>query len=824
MRFLTPAKVGFLVLIDMYVNNAIPNECHHAILDFLTLHLMGIDLQQLQHKASAKRFRSEFGRMRSVEATVSVVASMSVFEELLNELPSSLENHSLWEIFLLKMWAINSLNEMNVFVLGCPRRLMHRFTETNVPDTLLDESESDQESGDDSDSKSGEDDETQKLPKKLRLSPNSPIGVFVRECRSEILKQNFMHTGQLWQAFISYRQPTVPLIRRLQPGMGKYCFDDVLGGESETWLPEDVGALAGVTYGDMLTGETTDGVPISMHDLERLVATVGRTMTETRGRVPLEVRHQLEDLIKDAKSLPKGIHHLRYLEAWQARDYTATFDQIHRFCDYSPSNRDRQAYQCALMTLAQTNSDFGCFGEAATAMTEAISTARENGDTQTLIHCLNWMYNFSITQPALLQELNDDTILADHRETLSYLKMKSAEVGLSPNIVGAYFLEANLGLQMGNSMASVVESMTRANHLIGSNGLAFMLGLNSGTKARVWVRMGTAALALIEQEVFLRSGVVFSDLANLIDCVTYLAVMYSFSGRYKEALAIIDDLHKSFEPLLVPTMIEKILKTRGVVRFREDLNNGNLDGAQEILSQLLQSPDGIPHDSSFNSLLRLEYLYRRNQIPKALELVDGMAKILDESKYEAATHMKLLLMKARIFSKCQKPLRGFTIASRAAKLALDSCSVESVCEAMGLLANILNSLGEFRAALELLNAALPRVLETENVAIAGEMYSFLADAYMGIAGQASQPVAGLKSRASAPLTPPALSPEQASHRKANMSRAMVALDRAFVQFEAIGDRQGQCDTLAKKATIFRISGEKELAEETATRFMDIKAM
>ncbi|KAL1886935.1 APC5 protein [Ceratocystis pirilliformis] len=834
MRYLTPAKIGLLVLIDMYVNDEVPNESHRTILDFLTLHIMGIDLHQLQHKVSPKRFYSEFGRIRFVDATVDLLASMSAFQTLLSPLPSKLEEHCLWNVFICKMWSIDSLNEINVFVLTCSRRLMTKFT-----DTLLSELTSDgegvyedEEQGEDEEEEEkeekGEDgeDENKKVPrldtprKKFLITQCSPIGVFIRQCRSEILKYNFAKTARLWKSFICYRQPTLSYMRTLHPNIGKYSFDDILSSESETWSPEDISTLAGVAYGDMLaTGEAADGIPISMYDLERLVARVRQAMVETRGKVSLEVRHQLEDLLGDAKVLPKGIHHLRYIEASQSRDYTSAFDQLHRFCDYSPSNKDRQAYQCSLMTLAQTNSDFGCFSEAATAMSEAISTARENGDTQTLIHCLNWMYNFSITHPALLREMEDETVLVDHRETLSYLKLKSAEVGLPPSMAGAYFLEANLGLQTGTSMASIAESATRASHLVGSNGLAFMLGLNAGTKARIWVRMGVASLALMEQEVFIKSGIVFADLVILADCMAYLAATYSVIGRCKDALSILADFQSHFGPNLVPIMTEKILKSRGVIRFRQDLNRGDFDGAQEILRQLLQNSDGIPYESSFNSLLQLEYLYHSNQLPQALELIEEMAKILDGSKYEASTHVRLLIMKARIFNKCQTPLRGFSIATRAAKLAMESLSVENICEAMEVLANLLNSLGNFGAALELLNATLPRALETASVAIMGETYLCLADTYMGMAGELGR---NIQAGPFAQTPPSNLAVKQANARKVNMEKAAKSLDRAFEQFQAMDYHEGQCNVLAKKATIFRILGESDLAEKAAGQFLDIR--
>nr|APD26246.1 putative anaphase-promoting complex protein [Thielaviopsis punctulata] len=867
MHFLTPAKVTLLVLIDMYVNNEIPRAAHRPVLDFLTMHTMDIDLPALLHKLSPKKTQSQVSRIRSVEATVQIVASISVFQDVLSRLEwkttADGKKQTLWDAFLRRLWKVDSLNEFHVFVITRPQCLIRRWADPNesAPAT---EPQSDTEN--EAEAQSASQSIASKRRRRLRLSHNSPFGQFVRTCRLDMQRQTFQETTKLWQLFIEYRQPTAAQMRAMSSSLGKYGFDVVLDKATESgWSSDGAKALADVAYGDMLKGIPPDGVAVSTHDVENLVEFQVQRMHSFGCQVPLEVRHQFEDMARDAKIVPSKAHYLRYLEAWRAGNYTTAFDQVYRFFDYSLNNNDRQSYQMALMTLAVINSDFGCYDDALTAMLEAISTARENGDVHTLNMCLRWLFRFDLNQPALMRALDSSTMLTNMHETFAYLKSKSAEVGMIPLIVSTYFLEADYGLTIGDSLATVAECMMRACYLIASKNLPGCFGGKAATGSKIWRRMGVAVLSQLECEIFLRVGATAGNLSDTVQVTIERANQYAQKGEFESALDLVRSLETRFHGLMMPDISEAIVRTTQCIHAHQNLMDGRLFEADEVIALLAQEPEDLPQAISAHHFLQLDSMYRRGAFPKALDRIEEMLSSLDAGTNDISTQLRLMLCKVRIFNRCNKPLRGLTVCLRAATLAMNTRAVPFMCEAAGLLANIMNALGEYEAAQSLLDAAIPRLTETESSALIGEMYMILADSYMGVAGEAAVPAresspstttaSPLSSAASSPTTtavpstppmrprspseePPALQLTAEQIRKAvvrNMGfdldlgnarealdNALWAMDRALEYFQQTGDRESEAQALAKKATALKIGGDHEKAEIAASRYLQVK--
>jgi anaphase-promoting complex subunit 5 len=76
---------------------------------------------------------------------------------------------------------------------------------------------------------------------------------------------------------------------------------------------------------------------------------------------------------------------------------------------------------------------------------------------------------------------------------------------------------------------------------------------------------------------------------------------------------------------------------------------------------------------------------------------------------DLAQTLHLLTLKAGIFAAAGKPEKGFSIAVRAASRAERAGLVPVLLEALAALAEILNKVGEFAAAREIVEAALPQV-------------------------------------------------------------------------------------------------------------------
>lgn len=99
---------------------------------------------------------------------------------------------------------------------------------------------------------------------------------------------------------------------------------------------------------------------------------------------------------------------------------------------------------------------------------------------------------------------------------------------------------------------------------------------------------------------------------------------------------------------------------------------------------------------------------------------------------------------------------------------------------------------------------MPQVLEANDAALAARAYSLLVDANMGVAGSLRK------------AADPA--------KKEYMNRALGYLDCAYDQFEELEDIRGQCEMMAKKATVMQLSGDLVLANDYAAKYLDLRKL
>jgi anaphase-promoting complex subunit 5 len=93
------------------------------------------------------------------------------------------------------------------------------------------------------------------------------------------------------------------------------------------------------------------------------------------------------------------------------------------------------------------------------------------------------------------------------------------------------------------------------------------------------------------------------------------------------------------------------------------------------------------------------------------------------------------------------------------------------------------------------------VLECEDCELAARTYSTLVDAYVGLAGgEVVRSVRWLE----------------------GLKRALEYLDCAGEEWRKIEDLRGQLEMLVKKATVLRLCGDDVLANNVASRYLDLK--
>ncbi|GAO19658.1 hypothetical protein UVI_02005990 [Ustilaginoidea virens] len=733
-HYLTPAKIGLLALLELYAEEAVPSDAVLPVLSFIISHILD--------RGSTNPPSSQEARWAKAERTVSLVVSIKDFERLLasHQILMGLPGRRLFDHFLHRLWAINSLDALNGFF----GKIANMLAKTK------------QEHPRDGQATSGG------MEPRIKFSRNSPFGVFIRRSRLEYQRLRFHDCTELWKAFVRYRQPTAPYLRRKDPNFGRLSFDNVLLlGEQEDWSSESVSALAAVAYGDMLTGDETSTIPVSTDDVESLL------------------EFQIE----------------------QMQNYPTAFDLLHRYFDYTMRYRDRLFYQYALMNLAVLQADFGCYKEAVAAMLETVATARENRDMTCLNFALNWMLHFGRAHPSLIHELDSNSLLDAGKESLAFLRVKAKESGMWTLWSSVLLTEAKLGLNNGDSVATSLEYVVRSSQLIVENNMKTMFGSQLALYAALWSRLGLTRLSTLTSDIFLRCHARHAVFDDELKHTCRIALALADCGRFDEASQYLEKLDENSLRAWKPS--QYWYKYRAIIKLKKDLHHNNLDGAQELLEQLLQSTsDDLEPDVAFTiDSLHIDYLTRRADLQKAFEKVERLLNRLKGENKDIALRVRLLLLKVSLLDRCGRPQRAFSTAVRATNIAWRARLIPCLWQAVGALSNILVSLGEFEAATQLLVAVLPRALECEMATLSAQLYSFLADALVGSAGK---------------------QPPKSSKRAECMTRALAAVQKAFDHYSAVEDIKNQCEMMAKKAMIMKLTGDMALAADYAAAYVELR--
>lgn len=222
--------------------------------------------------------------------------------------------------------------------------------------------------------------------------------------------------------------------------------------------------------------------------------------------------------------------------------------------------------------------------------------------------------------------------------------------------------------------------------------------------------------------------------------------------------------------------------------------------AEHLLDQLRGSSSNLEMDFTL-ALLGIDLLMRRGDYPTAMSTLEKLSTRLDEEMADIYQRVKVMTLKARLLDKAGIPQKGFSVALRAASFAHKARLLPALWEAVGAVSRVLISLEEFEASAKLLASIMPQVLECEDCDLSAHMFAYLADAHMGMAGQANA---------------------ETPKSKEQLTKALEYLGRSFDEFSKIEDVKGQCEMLAKKATIMRLNGDMVLANDCAAQYLDIK--
>ncbi|KAK0112212.1 anaphase promoting complex subunit 5 [Cadophora gregata f. sp. sojae] len=767
-RFLTPAKIGLLALIELYTDAIVPNSSTIPILSFI--------LNQLLPSA----FKSQT-REANLLHTIPFILDLKSFESLLtrHSAAAGLPGRSLWDHFLRKLWEVDNLDALHLFFV----------TRGNLLARYHEEIKKDEELG---------------IPPPsddmILLSRTSPLGSFIRRAKVEYERLRFSDALSLWIAFVQWREESRLCWARRNGGLERWAGNRALAEGQQEWGLEATEILEHITYG-ALSLEGSDKGGLSTDDVEKLLEFQVEQMQKLGNRIPDDVKRKFRSIMDKNIIIPSLSHYLNFLDAWRAGDYPTSFDNLHRYFDYTMQNRDRLFYQYALMNLAVLQADFGCFDEAVAAMLETVSIARENKDMACLNFALNWLYHFGKAHPKIMKRTDSTNILGVEREGLAFLRIKAKETGMWTLWSSSLLSEAKLGMSNGESVATALENLLKSSQLIVEKNMKSMMGPQIAMHSSLWGRLGVARLSRQYCDIFLSCHSRFALFDDTLRFTCRVAHLLVERGRYDEAMEKLEGLDAN--SLRTWKSNQYWLKYRGILRLKRYLHRNDLSGADCLISQLLQC-NGSETDTDLafeTNTLHIDYLIRRTNYGRALAKIEQLAFEMKADGDDLNLRIKLLTMKALLQDKAGRPQKGFSIAVRAASIAWRARLIPALWGAMGSIANIMTSLSEFQASCQILIAIIPRALEYENCTLNAQLYSFLADAYMGLAGQAEP---------------------GSMKRKQNLTRCLEFVGRAFDEYSAVEDIKGQSEMMAKKATIMKIWGENILANDYASGYLDLK--
>jgi anaphase-promoting complex subunit 5 len=229
---MTPSQIALLCLIELYTDDVVPPSSTIPILSFILNQILPLAQQNPPRK------------------DLPFILNLDSFETLLSAHPSAsgVPGRSLWDLFLQKLWELDSFHELHVFFSDpsndCPKP---RFV----------------------------------------LSRTSPCGSFVRRARVEFERLRFSETHALWAAFVEWRHETRTYWARKSGMLARWAGDSALNDGGCEWGAEATEMLHLIAYEAPSFPDTSR--EISIGDVEKLLEFQVEQMQSRSWRPPSEL-------------------------------------------------------------------------------------------------------------------------------------------------------------------------------------------------------------------------------------------------------------------------------------------------------------------------------------------------------------------------------------------------------------------------------------------------------------------------------------------------------------------------------------------------------
>ncbi|THV93801.1 hypothetical protein D6D26_08032 [Aureobasidium pullulans] len=749
-RFLTPSKICILLLIQLYRDGNVPSKSTIPLLSFISKHTI--------HRSPLNTSNQQPLTPPSIEE----------FEALLKSHESAIPGRFLYQLFVDHLWAVHDFVTFTAFLQN--QTLVTAPLQEHVEGSKV----------------------------KLVCSPTSPIGQFARRCHLESVRLQFSDAYQLWEDLVVFREPTRTTYVERNPKSPYASYFP--NAASANLLQAEQPGVSAILLDRMNKQEGRPSVPSSLDDVEKVMHFQLGQLQKFGSRVSDEMKAQLRAMVEQGASKPSDMHFINFFDAWRSGAYNKAIELLHRYFDYTMESQGtdhiKTYHQYALLHLAVLHADFGCYGEAISAMNECIATARENQDARCLHFSLSWLAHLRKAYPEFsrLENGGEGSELAGNEsDIITFLQQKAVENKDWATLSSSLLSQAEVIVESGGSVARALEQIYQSSYLNSLHNVASMIPSQLRLHSAIFNRLGQMPLAEHYCKVMYHVFSKDASRPDVLNVVLQNAHMHTILGQYEEAYELLRQNDPSRERTL--RLDNTFTAFAAMISLRRAIHHNDFFVAEEFLRQLKPIRQTADAGVIFEThVLEIELLMRQGKLSSAFDHIEKQvaeAKAADSS--DIVRRIKLLILKARLFAKAGLPAKGFSIAMRAASSAQRAMIMPAMWEAVGALSVILIDLGEFGAAKSLVDAIMPQVLEGGNTTTIAQLYSILTDSYVGLAGEISE----------------TNTKESLSH----IDAAFTYLNRAHGAYVKVEDLDGTLESLMKKAMLYKHKDDEDMVEE-----------
>ncbi|KAK4609122.1 Anaphase-promoting complex subunit 5 [Fulvia fulva] len=757
-RCLTPARVSLLLLVRIYQLGHTSSKSSLNILDFIARHVTlapDHDLDTINERNALSS------------------PDIGFLAERLSKWTSKYPGRHMYDVFLHTIWELTGLDSLTSLV-----------GSIHIAGTYLE-------------------DEGDGVPTTKIITPASPLGQFVRRCQLEFTRLQFADSQALWDAIDAFRAPTYADWAIKNPDTAAERQEM----QSHNSVPVAVDRSAKMS--DALTSFSAGAVDVdtllnfSVHQLQKMGT-----------RVPPEVKSKLETWIGDqVESGTKSLHHfMNFFEHWRSGQYTMALESLHRYFDYSltaknPGDNLRVYYQYALLHLSVLHADFECWEESVDAMNESIATARENQDTSCLNYALSWLMYLRHAHPNKSSSSfnNISGIVGSgsgEHDEVAFLKQKARDGKHWMLLSSTLLEEAKLEMCTAGSTYRSQEHILQAQHLNNQHDLRTLSPAATMFHGASLDRLGQAHLARYNYELTQTIHLAYCPLNDRVRAVCRLALTQAQSGAYIKASDMLNGLAPSLRGVLKLDQRLKVFTM--ILQLKRQLHRDNIKAATYYMDQLRPARSSADPEFAFElDQLEIQLLIQQGLFEKALSKVSTQINTLKSRGTDIAQRLHFLLLKAKIFAAGGQAPKGFSIALRATSTAERLLLVPVLLEGLTILSRILIDLSEFEMAQNIIEAALPHALESNDNTLNAKMFVAIGEACVGYAGHHCE----------------AGSVEQTRY----MRRAQDLIERGRVAYQKVEDLNGMLDCLLMKEKIAIWDGDETTAGNAEEMYLQLLA-